>query len=102
MAGIGAASSGFLYYVSSKGVTGARSALPDDLEGQVRAVKEHTDLPVCVGFGISSRDSAARVCQVADGYVVGSALVRTVEQAVADGDDPVEALRAVVRAIDPR
>ncbi len=93
---------GFLYYVSSKGVTGARSELPDDLEGQVAALKAHTDLPVCVGFGISTRETAARVCESADGYVIGSALVRTVEQAVADSSDPVAALRAFVRSVDPR
>lgn len=101
-AALAAASSGFLYCVSSKGVTGARTALPDDLEGQIQAIKAHTDLPVCVGFGISSRESAARVCEVADGYVIGSALVSTVEQAVAEGADPVAALRAFVRAVDPR
>jgi tryptophan synthase alpha chain len=102
MAAIGQASSGFLYYVSSKGVTGARSALPDDLEGQVAAIKANTDLPVCVGFGISTRESAARVCEVADGFVIGSALVRTVEEAVEADRDPVEALRAFVRSVDPR
>lgn len=99
---LGHAGSGFLYYVSSKGVTGARSALPEDLEGQVAAVKAQTPLPVCVGFGISTRATADRVCSAADGFVVGSALVSTVEQAVQEDRDPVEALRALVRSIDPR
>lgn len=102
MKSLGTAGSGFLYYVSSKGVTGARSALPEDLEGQVAAVKAQTPLPVCVGFGISTRATAARVCEAADGFVVGSALVRTVEQAVDEGRDPVAALRTLVRSIDPR
>jgi len=93
---------GFLYYVSSKGVTGARSELPADLEGQIARLREFTDLPIYVGFGIASRASAARVCEVADGYVVGSAIGRVLEDAVAAGDDPIEAARAFVRSIDPR
>ncbi len=96
------ASSGFVYCVSSKGVTGARAALPDDLGRQVAAIQARTALPVLVGFGIASREVAAGVCAVADGYVIGSALVRTVEEAVAEGRDPVAALRAFVRAVDPR
>jgi len=95
-------STGFLYYVSSKGVTGARSELPTDLEGQVEALREHATVPIYVGFGISTRETAARVCAVADGYVVGSALGRVIEQAAADGDDVIEAARAFVRSIDPR
>ncbi len=98
-------STGFLYYVSSKGVTGARRELPDDLEGQVARLRDFTDLPIYVGFGISTRETAARVCAVADGYVVGSAIGRVIERAVADGADSagvVEAVRAFVRAIDPR
>ncbi len=99
---IAGACTGFLYYVSSKGVTGARSELPEDLEAQVEALRRTTSLPICVGFGISTKESADRVCQVADGFVIGSALVRTIEQAVSDGADPVEAARAFVRAVDPR
>ena len=93
---------GFLYYVSSKGVTGARSELPADLEGQVARLREFVELPIYVGFGISTRETAARVCEVADGYVVGSALGRVIEAASEAGDDPVEAARAFVRSIDPR
>ena len=99
---IAAATSGFLYYVSSKGVTGARADLPADLEGQVNRLRARTSLPVCVGFGVASREVAARVCQVADGYVVGSALGRVIESAVEAGDDPVIAAERFVRSIDPR
>lgn len=93
---------GFLYYVSSKGVTGARSELPADLEGQIERLRGFTDLPIYVGFGISTRATAARVCEVADGYVVGSAIGVVIEDAIAAGADPVEAVRAFVRSIDPR
>ncbi|MCP4873763.1 MAG: tryptophan synthase subunit alpha [Proteobacteria bacterium] len=93
---------GFLYYVSSKGVTGARSELPADLEGQIERLRQFTDLPIYVGFGISTKETAARVCAVADGYVVGSAIGRVIEEAVEADADPVEAARAFVRSIDPR
>lgn len=99
---IAEASTGFLYYVSSKGVTGARSELPSDLEGQVALLREAATVPIYVGFGISTRETAARVCAVADGYVVGSALGVVIEEAHAAGQDVVEAARAFVRAIDPR
>lgn len=100
---IARATSGFLYYVSSKGVTGAREGLAADLEEQVTRVKAAAGaLPVCVGFGISTRDIAARVIEVADGFVVGSALGAVIEQAAADGEDVVAAARAFVEAIDPR
>ena len=99
---IAAATSGFLYYVSSKGVTGARSELPADLEGQVDRLRAHTSLPICVGFGIGSRDVAGRVCAVADGYVVGSALGRVIETEGHQRGDPVAAAERFVRSIDPR
>lgn len=94
---------GFLYYVSSKGVTGAREGLASDLEEQVGRVKAAAgDLPVCVGFGISNRDIAARVCDVADGFVVGSALGNVIEKTAADGGDVVAAARGFVAELDPR
>jgi tryptophan synthase alpha chain len=97
-----AATSGFLYYVSSTGVTGARSSLPQDLERRLTALRAHCSEPVCVGFGISTRAVAARVCAVADGYVVGSALGAAIEAACERGEDPVEAARRLVSEIDPR
>jgi len=100
---VAAATSGFLYYVSSKGVTGARSALAEGLEADVARVKAAAgDLPVCVGFGISTRETAARVCAAADGFVVGSALGSVIEAAADAGDDVVAAARAFVKGLDPR
>jgi len=99
---IAEASRGFLYYVSSKGVTGARTGLPQDLEAQVGRIRKATNLPICVGFGIANQATAARVCAVADGYVVGSALGRVVEEARAEGSDALEAAERFVCSIDPR
>jgi len=67
---------GFLYYISRTGVTGARSELREELGREVSAIKAVVDLPVAVGFGISSPEQAAFVASVADGVVVGSALVK--------------------------
>lgn len=73
--------SGFLYYISRTGVTGARTELREELAEEVRAIREVVDLPVAVGFGISTPEQAAAVGGIADGVVVGSALVRTLGEA---------------------
>ncbi len=75
------AATGFLYYVSCTGVTGARDNLADDLEQNLGRIKARTDLPVVVGFGIKAPEQATQVVQHADGAVVGSALVDIVDKA---------------------
>jgi tryptophan synthase alpha chain len=72
--------SGFLYYISRTGVTGARQDVRGELEGEVAAVRAAVELPVAVGFGISTPEQAERVGGLADGVVVGSALVETLER----------------------
>lgn len=74
------AGSGFVYYVSRTGVTGERERLPRELPREVAAVKKAVALPVAVGFGISTPEQAGAVAAVADGVVVGSALVRLVTE----------------------
>lgn len=69
------ASSGFLYCVSRMGVTGAGTAVPPEVVSTVGRIRSLTDLPVCVGFGISKKEHVEMVCKVADGTVVGSYLV---------------------------
>jgi tryptophan synthase alpha chain len=71
---------GFLYLVSLTGVTGERAELPPDLAAQIRAVRLVTTKPVCVGFGIGRPEQAAAVGRLADGVIVGSAIVRVVEE----------------------
>lgn len=77
---IARASEGFLYLVSLTGVTGERAALAPELAQQLRALRAVTTKPVCVGFGIGTPEQAALVGQAADGVIVGSAIVRLVEQ----------------------
>ena len=83
-------SSGFVYYVSVAGVTGAGAATMDHVEAAVQRLRRHTDLPLCIGFGIRTPEHAAEIARRADGAVVGSALIdriakaETKEQAVSD------------------
>ena len=70
--------SGFVYYVSLTGVTGARKRLSADIPGYVKRIRRFTDLPVGVGFGISTPEQAARVGRSADAVIVGSAIVNVI------------------------
>lgn len=79
---------GFVYYVSRLGVTGEQAALAQDLETHVARIKVHTDNPVAVGFGISTPEQAAKVAGMAEGVVVGSAIVRLIAQGQGADDTP--------------
>jgi len=95
---IGKASPGLVYAVSVTGVTGARSDLPPELEAFVTRCREHIASPLIVGFGIATPEQAARVGGVADGVVVGSALVKIVEE-LGDSPDMVEKVESTARAL---
>lgn len=73
-------SKGFIYYVSLTGITGARERLPKELLSEVRLVKRYTKKPVCVGFGVSRPTQVKQICKVADGVIVGSAIVKVIER----------------------
>ena len=68
--------SGFVYYVSITGITGSEEAQSDDVEPEVARIKAGTDLPVVVGFGINTPDAAKKIASIADGAVVGSAIIK--------------------------
>lgn len=70
---------GFLYLVSSLGVTGARSEIKTDLTSIVKAVRQNTDIPCAIGFGISTPEQAKKMADLSDGAIVGSAIVRLLE-----------------------
>ena len=84
------AASGFIYYVSLKGVTGAGNLDVEAVKNQVAKLREHTNLPINVGFGISDAASARAVADVADGVVIGSKLITLVETALKEGTDAVQ------------
>ena len=69
---------GFIYYVSREGVTGARDSVAQSLEEKLAEIRQHTDLPIAVGFGISNREQAATVAKIADAVVIGSAIVELI------------------------
>lgn len=79
---------GFIYCVSSLGVTGERASFFEGVEQFIERVKRHTDLPVAVGFGISNGEQVKRFSRICDGVVVGSAIVRQVEEAIPLLGDP--------------
>ena len=97
---IAAAAVGFTYVVSLTGVTGERSELPPELGEMVAAVRDASDAPAAVGFGIGTPEQAARVGEIADGVIIGTRLVRAVAEA--DGSeaaaDAVAELLAAVRS----
>ena len=74
------ASSGFIYYVSLTGVTGARRLLPEDIRANVLYAKRQTKKPVCVGFGVSTPIQIKSIAKIADGVIVGSAIVREIQK----------------------
>lgn len=86
--------SGFVYYVSITGITGAAAASVADVAPEVARIKAATDLPVIVGFGISTPDAARRIAGAADGCVVGSAIVKDI-----GAGTPVDAVLANVAAL---
>jgi tryptophan synthase alpha chain len=74
-------SSGFLYFVSVTGITGARTELPPELVDRVKWLRERTTLPICIGFGVSRPEHVKLLSPVADGLIVGSAIVKHLESA---------------------
>jgi len=92
--------SGFIYYISRTGVTGARTELREELAAEVDALRARVELPIAVGFGISTPEQAAAVAGVADGVVVGSALVTRLEEEGVDG--AAAFLRSLREAMDRR
>lgn len=88
------ATTGFVYYVSREGVTGEQASMSESIQANVAQIKQHTDLPVVVGFGISNADHVHTVAQAADGVVVGSAIVNCVAENPGDRQAIVDSLRA--------
>jgi tryptophan synthase alpha chain len=82
---IAALSSGFIYYLSVTGITGERKDLPADISANLNQLRSITKVPICVGFGISTAEHMAQLAPVADGGIVGSAIVRCMQKHAAEG-----------------
>lgn len=97
LARVADATRGFVYAASTMGVTGARASVGDAAADLVARTREHTDLPVCVGLGVSTGAQAAEIADFADGVIVGSALVSCLTDV--DTDAGIEALSALTREL---
>ena len=100
-------STGFVYCVSVAGITGERDRLPDELLEQLRRLRTMTDLPLCVGFGISKPAHVQMLREIADGIIVGSAIVRRLEGVKPDGLDAAigqirELVQGLLAALNPK
>ncbi|MEE1013197.1 MAG: tryptophan synthase subunit alpha [Clostridia bacterium] len=95
---------GFLYIVSSLGVTGTRSQITTDLSALVKLVRQNTNIPCAIGFGISTPEQAANMAAVADGTIVGSAIIKLIEKHGKDAAEPVGAyiksMKDAIRAVE--
>ena len=87
---------GFLYIVSSLGVTGVRSEIKTDLSSILKVVREHTDVPCAIGFGICTPEQAKKMARIADGVIVGSAIIKIL---AAHGKDAAEPVGDYVRSM---
>ncbi len=93
---VASVSTGFIYYVSLTGVTGARKSLPETVEASVNKIRKATDKPIAVGFGISTSEQAKRIASFADGVIVGSAIVNVIEKNI-DKPDLIEKVSGFVK-----
>jgi tryptophan synthase alpha chain len=102
---IASLSGGFIYYVSLTGVTGTRRDLPEELGSKVRCIKSMTDTPVSVGFGVSNPGQAKKVAKIADGVIVGSAIVNIIAQNMGKRDMAAKVARftkTIAKAVHSR
>jgi len=91
-----AVGSGYLYYVSIKGVTGAGHLDTNDVENKLLEIRENTKIPVAVGFGVKNADTAKTIANIADGVVVGSAFISKIEQNL---DNPEKAKTEIIELL---
>lgn len=91
-------SAGFIYYVSLKGVTGMRRNLSHSLRSEIQRIKKLTSKPILVGFGVSSTAQVREVCRVADGVIVGSALIAAIQRSGGEMGQVLRFIRSLVNA----
>ncbi len=91
------ASTGFIYYVSITGITGAALLLDGSMEGLISNIKKHTEKPIAVGFGVSTPEEASAVARISDGVIVGSAIVKRLHNAPDELKQYLTSLRDAIR-----
>lgn len=91
---------GFIYIVSSLGVTGVRSEIKTDLDSIVKVIRKNTDVPCAIGFGISTPEQAKKMADISDGAIVGSAIIKLLEKHGKEAPDYIgEYVRSMKNAI---
>lgn len=91
---------GFIYIVSSLGVTGVRSEIKTDLDSIVKVIRENTDVPCAIGLGISTPEQAKKMADISDGAIVGSAIIKLLEKHGKEAPDYIgEYVRSMKNAI---
>ncbi len=92
---------GYIYLVSSMGVTGMRNTIQTDLDSMVRTIRSVTDTPIAIGFGINTPEQAQKLSQIADGVIVGSAIVKIIEEHGVHAEEPIyEYVKKMKNAMD--
>lgn len=91
---------GFVYCVAAVGVTGERAKVADNVRNLAETARHYTNLPIGVGFGVSSKEQASNIAAFADGVIVGSAFIRRVEQAVKRSDETTRHRQDVIQAVE--
>ena len=97
---IASVSTGFVYCVSLTGVTGARAMLSNEVAPMIVELRKHTDKPISVGFGVSTPEQATQVAQIADGVIVGSAIVNVIEENMDDEGKMLAAVKQFTSNLD--
>lgn len=92
-------SDGFIYYVSLRGVTGARASLPADVHRDIKAIKKQTDTPVLVGFGVSKAEQAKKLGRISDGVIVGSAIIEKIRSSKGSVKPVVTFVKSLIKAL---
>ncbi len=90
---------GFLYYISSLGVTGERTSFSKNLKSRIKEIKSHTQTPVCVGFGISKPEQAKEISKYADGIIIGSAFVKIIAENLKNENKIVDDISKFAKSI---
>lgn len=90
---------GFVYHITVAGVTGQKSAIANDVKTSINKIKKHTKLPVCAGFGIKSSEQAKEVSKHADGIVVGSALIKMIEENIGNPKKAEKEILQFIKAV---
>jgi tryptophan synthase alpha chain len=93
-------STGFVYLIAARGITGEREGLSEDLAASVASMRRAGDLPVMLGFGLSTPEQVAQVCRMADGAIVGSAVIRRMTACIDEGGNNDEMVEAVGSFVD--